>query len=107
MYTAKTANVTIDLDVVRGIGEHELSPVAIEQRIIVDTITGIAAQQPVLSEYPEVAAAAHHNAGQRRNVIFRCIRISTFFAGLIQDDVDLGSLEAGEFDLNVEVNETL
>jgi len=108
VYAAEPTNMPIDLDIVRRVGEYELSLPAIEERLVVGAVPGISTQQPVLSENPKVAGLAHRNAGRTsRDIVFWPTRIAGCLSCFIQDDVDLGRLESSEFDLDIKVDEPL
>src|SRR5262245_45401142 len=55
---AETADMTIDGDVVRRIGEHEFRLGAVEQPIVCSLVTRICAQQAMAPEQPQIPRSA-------------------------------------------------
>ena len=60
---AEAADMAIDRDVVGRVGEHEIGALALQQPIEARQIAGIAAEQPVAPELPDVARPGHGRSG--------------------------------------------
>jgi hypothetical protein len=107
---AEAADVAIDRNVVGRVGEDEIGTLAIHQHGKRFRVTRIAADEPVAIEEPHVTSARHGRCGigHGRNFILRsgwCVRRTLL--RLIEDEVDLGEREAGQFDIELKVDEAL
>ena len=107
-HPAEPAGVAADRHVVGRIGEDGVrQPAAREQRRVAGRLEGVAAEQAVRAELPEVAGPRHRRArfaGDLRDLVLvpgavrRRVTVE-------QEEVDLGGLEAGELDLEAELDE--
>ena len=102
------ADVAVDRHVVGRIGEDEVGPRPVHQRLEVDLAARVAAQQAMAAEPPEIAVARDRRAGCEGNCIVRPIgTVGIRLARLVDDEVDLGQAEAGQLDVEVEVDQRL
>jgi hypothetical protein len=107
-HPAEPAGVAGDRHVVRRVGEDRLrQPAAREQRRVTGRLEGVAAEQAVGVELPEVAGPRHRrarSAGGLRDLVLvpgtarRRVTVD-------QEEVDLSGLEAGELDLEAELDQ--
>ena len=101
LHPAQPADVTRDRDVVGWVGEDGGRYRTVEQELVAGRIERVAAEQTVRTDLPEIARSRH---GDRRGLRCRIGWIGVQIAG-IQQNVDLGGLEAGHFDLDVELEQ--
>ena len=102
---AGPTDVSGDRDIVRRIAEHHLRPRGPEQALVGLSPGGVAADQPVLSDVPDIAKTGDRIAGKRfGNAVGRIGLIGGRAIGqLAQGNVDLGQLEPGERQVVVEL----
>ena len=100
--------MTVDGNVVRGIGEDELRLGVTDQPDIGRGVSGVGAQQQVRSKLPEVTGASDRMSVRiGRDLILGTARLAGGLPGFLQAKVDLGGLEARQLDLEVEVDQGL
>jgi hypothetical protein len=99
----QAADVTVDGHVVGRVGEDHLRLAPIEQPPVVLGRRRIAAEDPVRAREPEVAAPRHG----RFRLVDRWQGVGFIFIGTglqtFDQKVDLGRVEAGHLDVEVEV----
>ena len=62
VYRAQTADMAVDLYVVRRVGEHHLGALLAQQLLVGGLLQGAAAQEKVLAELPQVTKCADRRA---------------------------------------------
>ena len=97
LHRAGAADVAADPDIVRRIAEHHLRPRGAEQALVGLALGGVAADQAVLADVPDIARAGDRIAGEGvGNMVGRIGRIGArAILELAQGNVDLGQLEPG------------
>ena len=100
---AKAADMAVDGHVIGRVGEDQLRLVLSQKGSIDIRIGGIAADQPVFSNLPDIANLCDGRSGiNERDVFFRnirCIRLQ-----FTDENIDLGGLEAGKGKIEVEID---
>ncbi|TAJ27523.1 hypothetical protein [Bosea sp. (in: a-proteobacteria)] len=91
-------------EVIGRVSKHSLRLLTVEQARVITRIAGIAAHQAVLAHQPDVAAPGHRNLRELRQRISR-IGFDLGGSRAVEDDVDLAQFEAGQRDLDVEVDQ--
>jgi hypothetical protein len=80
----------------------------VEQRFVGGTVAGVAAQQPMLAEDPQIARSGDGNPGATSgHLIFWCRCLLGRLTRLVQDAVDFGDLKAGQFQVELEIDQPL
>ena len=98
---AGAADMTVDLHIVRRVGEHAAGPFVAHQRRIGRRLPGVAADQPMAPELPDIAALGDSRAGfGLRNVIRR---ICPGAVTVIEQEVELRRFESGDLQIEIEV----
>ena len=93
--------MTVDLHIVRRVGEHAAGPLVPHQRRIVRRLAGIPADQPMATELPDIAALGDSWAGFGvRNVIRR---VRSVAVPVVEEEIQLGGLEAGDLQIEIEL----
>jgi hypothetical protein len=107
LHRAEAADMAVDRNIVGGIGEYHLRTLISKQTGINGGIRRIAADQPVFTDQPEIARACDGRARVvdlwdlvRRVAL---IRVRPSCLQLAEQDVDLRHLEAGDGDVEVEI----
>jgi len=97
---AEPANVAVDLHVVGRIGEHHLGAVAIKQKRVGRGIHRIATDETVTPDPPDIAGArdGRPQGGSRHGVRRVIVRLGT-----AKQEVDLGHFEAGDGNVEIEI----
>jgi hypothetical protein len=104
---AMPRHMTVDTDVVRRVGEDHLGPILPEQQIIGAGIERAAVQQAVWSQSPEIARAGDRRRRHIRDVVFGAGRLAGCLGGIVKRDVDVRRREAGELNVEVELDQAL
>ena len=105
---AGAADMAVDRHIVGRVGEDQVDALAAEQPLVVLAPAGVAADQPVTAEQPEVAHVGDGRLAHRRDeVLGRLCAVRVGVPRGIQGHVDLSQAEAGEFDLEVEIDQRL
>ena len=95
-------------DVERRIGHHDLGQLLPEDLPVAVGLERMAAQEPVRAERPEVSGTRDRASfGQLRDLILRSGFSALGLPALLEDEVDLAHLEAGQLDIEVEIAEAL
>jgi hypothetical protein len=103
---AAADGVPLDRHVVGWIGDHHLRELALQQRPVGGLAQGVAADQTMPPEFPDVAGPTNGWAFLKpRQIVGRigCCRRRL----AVQHQVDLAGREAGQLDLEVEVDQLL
>src|SRR5690606_27488349 len=58
-YAAETADMSIDLHIIWRVGEHEIGALITHQSAKYPSVLGIAADQPMAIQQPDIAALRH------------------------------------------------
>src|SRR6516225_9159690 len=105
---SEAADVPIDRHVVGRIREYEIRLRTLHERVVCAFIPCIAAMKPVSTEQPEVSMLCDGRlGGQFWDAVF-WQQGSLFDLGcFIEDEIDLGHFKAGDFNLEVHVDESL
>ena len=105
---ARAADMPVDRNVVRRIGEHQVDRLVAEQCRIVRVAPRVAADQLVAPEQPQVAAACHRVEGHCRDRIVGSRQgFRARLASVVEDEVDLGKAEPGQRHVEFEVDQPL
>ena len=107
---AQAADVTVNRDVVGRVGEDQVRTLVSHEGADRLSVSGVAADEPVSSQRPNIAETGHGRVlvGQGRDLVlaFRRGAWGALF-GVVQENVDFGEGEAGELDVELNVNEGL
>lgn len=107
---ASAADIAIDLNIVRRIAENQIDAFAPKKRRISAGVARVSTDEFVPPEYPNARARNRWPVVPiGRNYVFdRGIRtVGCAVACLVQYDIDLGQREAGKFDIEHKVDQTL
>ena len=103
----QAADMAIDRYIVGRIRKDSSAFLPLSQ-FIRAVVACIATQQAVRAEHPQVADAADCWTGNTfGSVILGFCALAPPLLGLIQDDIDLAHLEAGQLDVEFEIDEAL
>jgi hypothetical protein len=109
--TPKPCHVPIDRNVVRRVSEHEVRPFVTHQEVEDGLVSRIPANQAMPTETPHIACLRNRGrlvTGRRGDLILGLGRtVRRALARLIEHEVDLGRGEAGELDVEIDVDEAL
>ncbi len=103
--TAKPGDVAVDGDVVGRIGEDQIGALAAHQRFEILFLAGVAADQPMSSQDPEIAGAADGPRWGRRQIVERVRGLGGALALLVDHEIDFGEREAGEGEIEADIAE--
>ena len=107
---AQAADVTVNRDVIGRVGEDQVRTLISHESADRLNVSGVAADEPVSSQRPDIAKTGHGRVliGQGRDLVlgFRRGAWRALF-GVVQENVDFGEGEAGELDVEFNVNEGL
>ena len=107
---AQAADVTVNRDVIGRVGEDQVRTLVSHEGADRLSVSGVAADEPVSSQRPNIAETGHGRVlvGQGRDLVlaFRRGAWRALF-GVVQENVDFGEGEAGELDVELNVNEGL
>lgn len=107
---AEPADMPIDRNVVRWIGEEEVGTLTLQQAIEGLTVAGIAAQETMTIGEPQVFLLGHRRAGidQRRYFVFRrFLRMNRSLPRFVEHKINLGGGEAGDLHIEFEIDKGL
>ena len=106
----QSAPMAIDGIVAGRISEDKIHPLTIEKTIKALAPSGVATEQAMSIEQPQIARAGgrRHRLGQGRRLIGEfALRIGTASPRLLEHEIDFGQREAGNLNAEVEVHERL
>ena len=105
---AEPADVAIDRHVVGRIGEDRVDPGALEQGGVDAGVLGIAADQPMPLQLPDVARPRDGDGRRLDDLVLGRIQgIGRGLAGFVDDDVDLADREAGQIEVVLGLDQAL
>jgi hypothetical protein len=108
MNAAFAADMSVDGHVVRRVRENKFSFLAFEQYVEGGRVEGIATEQPVVAQGPQIAQPA--DSAAHKGLVAFVFATRTFAVGLsgnVQDYIDLPHLKATELDFKVQVDQPL
>ena len=107
---AQAADVTVNRDVIGRVGEDQVCTLVSHEGADRLSVSRVAADEPVSSQRPNIPETGHGRVlvGQGRDLVltFRWDAWRALF-GVVQENVDFGEGEAGEFDVELHLNEGL
>ena len=107
---AEPANMAIDRNVVRRIGEQEVGTLALQQAIEGLTAAGITAQETMTTEEPKVLPPGHRRAriGQRGYFVFRrVLRMSRGLTRFVEHQINFCEGKANNLHIKIQIDECL
>src|SRR5215471_21285493 len=92
-------DMAVDPHIIWWVREHHVDALASHQRGVGSAIQGIATEQSMLTQDPDIAAAGDCFAGgEGRDIVLCRGRAAACLGGVIEQDVDVRRLETGKLD---------
>jgi hypothetical protein len=107
---AEPADISVDGNVVGWVGKNEIGTLALHQAIECIRFPRIPAQQAVTIEQPQVCNPGHRHRGLgdgRDRVVSPVVGIGRRLSGFIEQHIDLGQGEAGDLDVEFQIDQRL
>ncbi len=102
--------MSIDRNIVGRVGEDKIRSLGLQEMIVGHGMPGIAAQQPMPIEEPQVTAPGHGRdwIGEGRDLVIRSmLRVGRRLPRLIEQQINLGEREAGDLHTEFEIDKGL
>jgi hypothetical protein len=102
-----SANRMPDRQIIRSVGDHRLREGAAQQHLVGDALQGVAADQAVSTQLPDIPELADGRGlrGQIGQIVGRVVCCRSWLP--VQQQVRLPCREAGQLDIEVEVDQRL
>ena len=101
-------HVAVNGQVVWRVRENELGFLVVQQPPVIPILEGVAAEDAVLTQEPQVAWLGDTRIKLRiGDAVFRAILLGLRRVGIFKDNVDLGNLEARQFHFKIEIDQPL
>jgi hypothetical protein len=99
--------MAVDRHIIRRVGKDHFGPILAKQQVIGADVERAAAQQTMRSQSPEIIRARHRRRRHVGDVVFGAGRLPRRLGGFVERDVDVGCREAGDLDIEVELDQPL
>ena len=102
---AETARMAVDRHIVGRVGEHHRRPLLAHQGLPGGEIECVAAQQPMRAQPPQIAGLADRRRDGRLDDRIGRVRHRRRRIERADPQIDLGHLEAGDFEAEIEAEQ--